>query len=170
MSNPVSISPSSVQSPPSFYPSLLSPLLSPYDATLPALQHSCRSSLFNLADNFLSHTTPNALLQPCHPACTLLLTSSSQLPSTLTTVPRYLKWSTFFTFFPCIYAVPCSAPRTWKQLSSIFLRILQAPLYLLCAKLCHLKPSYLMEHLSSHLLLTHSWLWQIRTAECQSLM
>ena len=62
---------------------------------------------FTLADTRLSQITPDILLQPFHPACTLFFTSLPHSPLLCTVEPRYLKSSTFATLhFHCALILP----------------------------------------------------------------
>ena len=51
---------------------------------------------FSLAGTLLSQITPDILLHPFHPACTLFFTSLPHSPLLCTVEPRYLKSSTHF--------------------------------------------------------------------------
>ena len=53
---------------------------------------------FTLAGNLLSQITPDTLLHPFHPACTLFFTSLSQPPLSCTVDPKYLNSFTLDAF------------------------------------------------------------------------
>ena len=61
---------------------------SPY--TIAGLTTELYSFPFTLAGNLLSQITPDTLLHPFHPACTLFFTSLSQPPLSCTVDPKYL--------------------------------------------------------------------------------
>ena len=63
---------------------------------------------FTLAGNLLSQITPDTLLYPFHPACTLLFTFLSQLPLSCTVDPKYLNSFTLGTFESSIFTVSSS--------------------------------------------------------------
>ena len=65
---------------------------------------------FTLAGNLLSQITPDTLLHPFHPACTLLFTSLSQLPLSWTVDPKYLNSFTLGTFVFSIFTVSSTFP------------------------------------------------------------
>ena len=55
---------------------------------------------FTLAGNLLSQITPDTLLHPFHPSCTLFFTSLSQPPLSCTVYPKYLNSVTPGTLYP----------------------------------------------------------------------
>ena len=63
---------------------------------------------FTLAGNLLSRITPNALLHPFYPACTLFFTSLSQPPLSCTIDPKYLNSFTLGIFVSSIFTVSLS--------------------------------------------------------------
>ena len=67
---------------------------------------------FSLAGTRLSQIIrdPDILLHPFHPACTLFFTSLPHSPLLCTDDPRFLKSSTFATYYPCISTVPLPLP------------------------------------------------------------
>ena len=65
---------------------------------------------FTLAGNLLLQITPDTLLHPFHPACTLFFTSLSQLPLSCTVYPKYLNSFTLGTFVSSIFIVSLSFP------------------------------------------------------------
>ena len=97
--------------------------LPPCSCTLP-----CHSS--HLAGTLLSQITPDILLHPFHPACTLFFTSLPHSPLLCTVEPRYLKSSTFATSSPgislCRYRYPASHSHTCMY--SVFLLLTFIPL------------------------------------------
>ena len=101
-----------------FFPSCLS-----VTATVSAVHFT----LLTLADDFLSHKTPDIFFQLIHPAWICLLTSL-HLPSLLTVEPSYLKFFTLFTFSPCGFnSSPSSTLPTFKY--SVLLRLTFRPLF-----------------------------------------
>ena len=76
-------------------------VLSPY--TIAGLTTKLYTSPFTLAGNLLSQITPDNLLHPFHPACTLLFTFLSQLPLSCTIDPKYLNSFTLGTFVSSIF-------------------------------------------------------------------
>ena len=62
---------------------------SPY--TIAGLTTKLYTFPFTLAGNFLPQITPDTLLHPFHPACTLFFTSLSQLPLSCTVDPKYFR-------------------------------------------------------------------------------
>ena len=81
---------------------------SPVRATL--LVSSCTPSLslYPVNPTSLSQITPDILLHPFHPACTLFFTYLPHSQLLCTVDPRYLKSSSFATSYPCILTVPLS--------------------------------------------------------------
>ena len=65
---------------------------------------------FTLAGNLLSQITPDTLLHPFHPACTLFFTSLSQPPLSCTVDLKYLNSFTLGTFVSSIFTVLSSFP------------------------------------------------------------
>ena len=80
---------------------------SPY--TIAGLTTELYTFPFTLAGNLLSQITPDTLLHPFHPACTLF-TSLSQLPFFCTVDPKYLNSFTLGTFVSSIFTVLSSFP------------------------------------------------------------
>ena len=74
---------------------------------------------FTLAGNLLSQITPDTLLHPFHPACTLFFTSLSQPPLICTVDPKYLNSFTLGTFTSSIFTVSSSFP-PFMQRYSVF--------------------------------------------------
>ena len=64
------------------------------------------TSPFTLDGTRQSQTTPDILLHPIHPACSLFFTSLPHSPLLCTDWPSHLKSSTFATSSPCIFTVP----------------------------------------------------------------
>ena len=62
---------------------------------------------FTLVGNLLSQITPDTLLHPFHPSCTLLFISLSQLLLSCTVDPKYLNSFTLGTFVSSIFIVFC---------------------------------------------------------------
>ena len=64
---------------------------------------------FTLAGNLLSQITPNTLLHPFHPACTLFFTSLSQPPLSCTVDPKYLNsfisWNFYILHLYCFVVI-----------------------------------------------------------------
>ena len=84
---------------------------------------------FTLAGTLLSQITPDILLQPFHPACTLFFTSLPHSPLLCTVEPRYLKSSTFATSSPCIFTVPLLLScLSFTHMYSVFLLLTFIPL------------------------------------------
>ena len=81
---------------------------SPY--TITGLTTELYTFPFTLAGNLLSQITPDILLHPFHPACTLFFTSLSQPPLSCTVDPKYLNSFTLGTFVSSIYTVSSSFP------------------------------------------------------------
>ena len=133
----------------------------------PPVQHCWYVSLppytfpFTLAGTRISQITPDILLQPFHPACTLFFTSLPHSPLLCTVEPRYLKSSTFATSSPCIFTVPLTCLSfTHTCILSFYYclsfhfspkRISSSPASLLpvpcsrCRSQCHLQTSWSME-------------------------
>ena len=65
---------------------------------------------FTLAGNLLSQISPDTLLHPFHPACTLFFTSFSQPPLSCTVDPKYLNSFTLGLFVSSIFTVSSSFP------------------------------------------------------------
>ena len=82
---------------------------------------------FTLAATRLSQITPDILLQPLHPACTLFFTSLPHSPLLCTVEPRYLKSSTFATSSPCLFTVPLTC-LSFTHMYSVFLLLTFIPL------------------------------------------
>ena len=84
---------------------------------------------FTLAGTLLSQITPDILLHPFHPACTLFFTSLPHSPLLCTVEPRYLKSSTFATSSPCIFTVPLLLScLSFTHMYSVFLLLTFIPL------------------------------------------
>ena len=81
---------------------------SPY--TIAGLTTELYTFPFTLAGNLLSQITPDTLLHPFHPACTLFFTSLSQPPLSYTVDPKYLNSFTLGTFVSSIFIVSSSFP------------------------------------------------------------
>ena len=65
---------------------------------------------FTLAGNLLPQITPDTLLHPFHPACTLFFTPLSQLPLSCTNDPKYLNSFTLGTVVSSIFTASSSFP------------------------------------------------------------
>ena len=65
---------------------------------------------FIQAGNLLPQITPDTLLHPFHPACTLFFTSHSQLPLSCTVDLKYLNSFALSTFVSSIFTVSLSFP------------------------------------------------------------
>ena len=122
---------------------------------------------FTLAGTRLSQITPDILLQPFHPACTLFFTTLLHSPLLCTVEPRYLKSSTFATSSPCIFTVPLTC-LSFTHMYSVFLLLTFSPKHISsspasvlaipcsrCRSQCHLQTSWSIElplwyHLSSY--------------------
>ena len=81
---------------------------SPY--TIAGLTTELYTFPFTLAGNLQSQITPNTLLHPFQPACTLFFTSLSQPPLSCTIDPKYLNSFTLGTFASSICTVSSSFP------------------------------------------------------------
>ena len=81
---------------------------SPY--TIAGLTTELYTFPFTLAGNLLSQITPDTLLHPFHPACTLFFTSLSQPPLSYNVDPKYLNSFTLGTFVSSIFTVSSSFP------------------------------------------------------------
>ena len=90
---------------------------SPY--TIAGLTIELYTFPFILAGNFLSQITPDTLLHPFHPACTLFFTSLSQPPLSYTVDPKYLNSFTLGTFVPSIFTLSSSFPPLCKDIRSL---------------------------------------------------
>ena len=86
---------------------------SPY--TIVGLTTELYTFPFTLAGNLLLQITPDTLLHPFHPACTLFFISLSQLPLSCTADPKYLNSSTWHF---CILPLHC-----FVVISSIYAKI-----------------------------------------------
>ena len=78
---------------------------SPY--TIAGLTTEMYTFPFTQAGNLLSQITPDTLLHPFHPACTLFFTSLSQSPLSFTVDPKYFILDTFVS---SIFTVSSSFP------------------------------------------------------------
>ena len=90
---------------------------SPY--TIAGLTTELYTFPFTLAGNLLSQITPDTLLHPFHPACTLYFTSLSQPPLSCTVDHKYLNSFTLGTFVSSIFTVSSSFP-PFMQRYSVF--------------------------------------------------
>ena len=90
---------------------------SPY--TIAGLTTEFYTFPFTLAGKLLSQITPDTLLHPFHPACTLFFTSLSQPPLSCTVNPKYLNFFTLGTFVSSIFTVSSSFP-PFMQRYSVF--------------------------------------------------
>ena len=97
---------------------------SPY--TIAGLTIELYTFLFTLAGNLLSQITPDTLLHPFHPSCTLFFISLSQLPLSCTVNPKYINFFTLGTFYPpsslfrCHFLHLCTDIRFLTYLFSFF--------------------------------------------------
>ena len=82
---------------------------------------------FTLAGNLLSQLTPDTLLHPFHPACTLFFTSLSQSPLFCTVDPKYLNSFILGTFVSSIFTVSLSL-RPFMHRYSVFYLLTFIPL------------------------------------------
>ena len=87
---------------------MTAPVSSPY--TVAGLTTELYTFSFTLAGNLLSQITPDTLLHPFHPACTLFFTSLSQPLLSYTVDPKYLNSFTLGTFVSSIFTVSSSFP------------------------------------------------------------
>ena len=84
---------------------------------------------FTLAGTLLSQITPDILLHPFHPDCTLFFTSLPHSPLLCTVEPRYLKSSTFATSSPCIFTLPLPLScLSFTHMYSVFIVLTFIPL------------------------------------------
>ena len=90
---------------------------SPY--TIAGLTTELYTFPFTLVGNLLSQITPDTLLHPFHPACTLFFTSLSQPPFSYTVDPKYLNSFTLGTFVSSIFTVLSSFPHLSKDIRSL---------------------------------------------------
>ena len=90
---------------------------SPY--TIAGLTTELYTFPFTLAGNLLSQITPDTLLHPFHPACTLFFTYLSQPPLSCTVDLKYLNSITLGTFVSSIFTVLSSFP-PFMQRYSVF--------------------------------------------------
>ena len=81
---------------------------SPY--TIASLTTELYTFSFTLAGDLLPQITPDNLLHPFNPACTLLFTSLTQLLLSCTVDPKYLNFFTLGTFVSSIFTVFSSFP------------------------------------------------------------
>ena len=99
---------------------LITTVSSPY--TIAGLTTKLYTYPFTLAGNLLSQITPDTLLHPFHPACTLFFTSLSQSPLSCTVDPKYLNSFTLGTFVSSIFTVSLSFPSFMHRYSVFDLR------------------------------------------------
>ena len=90
---------------------------SPY--TIAGLTTELYTFPFTLTGNLLSQITPDTLLHPFHPSCTLFLTSLSQPPLSCAVDPKYFNSFSFGTFVFSIFTVSSLFP-PFMQRYSVF--------------------------------------------------
>ena len=98
---------------------------SPY--TIAGLTIELYTFPFTLAGNLLSQITPDTLLHPFHPDCTLFFNSLSQPPLSCTIDPKYLNFFILGTFVSSIFTVSSSFP-PFMHRYSVFVLLTFIPL------------------------------------------
>ena len=90
---------------------------SPY--TIAGLTTELCTFPFTLAGNLLSQITPDTLLHPFHPACTLFFTSLSQPPLSCTVDPKYLNFLLLTLLYPPSSLFRCHFLHLCKDIRSL---------------------------------------------------